>query len=49
MNIENDEDYSVMLDYIRRGELTDETVHTLEKRVFEGSVADKVADLKESG
>ena len=44
-----DKEYSVMLDGVRRGCPTDETLRTLEQRVIDVSVADKFDELQKSG
>ena len=42
----NDLEFSTMLDSVRRGYPTDDTLNTLQKRVFSMPVADKFAELQ---
>ena len=44
-----DGQFSAMLDSIRRGDVTDDTIHTLKERVFKGSLSDKFYELQQSG
>ena len=45
----NDQEFSSMLDCVRRGCPTDETIRTLQQRVIQVSVSDKFHELQESG
>ena len=45
----NDLEFSTMLDGVRRGYPTDDTLNTLQKRVFSMPVADKFAELQRCG
>ena len=45
----NDLEFSTMLDSVRRGYPTDDTLNTLQKRVFSMPVADKFAELQRCG
>ena len=44
-----DKPFAAMLDYVRRGCPTDETLHTLDQRVIDVPVADKFHELQKSG
>ena len=44
-----DKPFAAMLDCVRRGCPTDETLHTLEQRVIDMPVADKFLELQKSG
>ena len=45
----NDPPFSSMLDCVKRGYPTEETLHVLKKRVIQVSVSDKFSELLESG
>ena len=43
----SDAEFAKMLDCVRRGCLTDETISTLQQRVIDGSVTDKFNELSQ--